>query len=156
MCFLFACGNFSIFKNATKQERATVLNIVHNSYTNKDNTAGAFGACLKCGNVAASMSKAVGFRLTSLFLLVIGQFLDGAALAEAPDWTGQPFSQSVSRAFGTGRAGLQGAEGWLRLQVRHRLRLPIRAADGIVFWNIRQSFMVNYESFSEELSWWCH
>lgn len=72
-------------------------------------------------------------RLTGLLLLVVGQFLDGAALAEAPDRTGQPFSQRVSGAFGTRRAGLQGAEGGLRLQVRHRLRLPVRAAAGVVF-----------------------
>lgn len=63
---------------------------------------------------------------------MIGQFLDGAALAEAPDRTGQPFSQRVSGAFGSGRAGMQGAEGGLRLQVGHRLRLPVRAADRIV------------------------
>lgn len=85
------------------------------------------------------MPKALWFlfisaRLTSLLLFVIGEFLDGAAMAEAADWTGKPFSQSVSGAFGTRRAGLQRAEGRLRLKVRHRLRLPIRATNGIVFW----------------------
>lgn len=95
---------------------------------------------MKCGKVAVCKEfvwpkqlSLVCSQLTSLLLLVIGQFLDGAALAEAPDRTGQPFSQSVSRAFGTRGAGMQGAEGGLRLQVRHRLRLPIRAADRIVF-----------------------
>lgn len=53
--------------------------------------------------------------LTSLLLFVIGKFLDGAAVAEAADRTGQPFSQCVSRALGTRRAGLQRAEGRLRL-----------------------------------------
>lgn len=91
---------------------------------------------MKCGNVAAceeflrpeelGLVCPRGVRLTSLLLLVIGQFLHRAALAEAPDRTGQPFPQRVSGAFGTRRAGLQGAEGGLRLQVRHRLGLPIR------------------------------
>lgn len=76
----------------------------------------------------------ISARLTSLLLFVIGEFLDGAAVAEAADRTGQPFSQSVSGAFGTRRAGLQRAEGWLRLKVRHWLRLSIRAANRIVFW----------------------
>lgn len=57
--------------------------------------------------------------LTCLLLLAVRQLLDGAAVAEAADRTGQPFSQSVSRAFGTGRAGLQRAEGRLRLEVGH-------------------------------------
>lgn len=71
--------------------------------------------------------------LTGLLLFVIGELLDGAALAEAADRTGQPFSQSVSGAFGTRRAGLQRAEGRLRLKVGHGLGLSIGAANGIVF-----------------------
>lgn len=58
-------------------------------------------------------------QFTWLLLFGSGELLDGAALAEAADWTGQPFSQSVPRAFGTRRAGLQRAEGRLRLKVRH-------------------------------------
>ena len=72
--------------------------------------------------------------LTSLLLFVVGEFLDRASVAQAADWTGQPFSQSVSGPFRTRRAGLQWAEGWLRLKVRHRLRLSIRTAYRIVFW----------------------
>lgn len=73
-------------------------------------------------------------RLTGLLLLVVGELLDGAAVAEAADRTGQPFPQSVSRAFGTRRAGLQRAERRLRLQVGHWLGLPIRAAHRVIFW----------------------
>ena len=40
-------------------------------------------------------------------------------MAEAADWTGQPFSQSVSGTFGTGRARRQRAEGRLWLKVGH-------------------------------------
>lgn len=82
------------------------------------------------GNVAASEER---FGLTGLLLLVVGQFLHRAALAEAPHRTGQPFSQRVSGAFGARRAGLQGAQGGLGLQGGHRLRLAVRAADGVVF-----------------------
>lgn len=78
--------------------------------------------------------------LTGLLLLAVGQLLDGAALAEAADRTGQPFSQSVSWAFGTRGAGLQRAEGRLRLQVRHRLGLSVRAANRIVFWKKQEGF----------------
>lgn len=90
--------------------------------------------------------------LTSLLLFVIGKFLDGAAMAEAADRTGQPFSQSVSRALGTRRAGLQRAEGRLRLEVRHGLGLPIRATDGIVFWKKSDSVFILVES----ISFWLH
>lgn len=65
-----------------------------------------------------------------LLLLVVGELLDGAALAEAPHWAGEPLSQGVPRPFGPRGAGLQRAEGGLRLQVGHRLGLPI--ADGVV------------------------
>lgn len=57
--------------------------------------------------------------LTCLLLLVIGELLDRAAVAEAADGTGEPFPQSVPGAFGPWRAGLQRAEGRLRLQVCH-------------------------------------
>lgn len=72
-------------------------------------------------------------HLTGLLLFVVGEFLHRAATAEAADRTGEPFPQCVSRAFGARRAGLQRAEGGLRLQVGHRLRLSIRAADRVVF-----------------------
>lgn len=65
-------------------------------------------------------------RLTWL-LGFAGGFLDGAALAEAAHWA-QPFPQSVSWTFWARRAGLQRTEGWLRLQVCHRLALPVSAA----------------------------
>lgn len=74
---------------------------------------------------------AAASSLTRLLLLVVGQLLDGAALAEAPHRAGQPLPQRVSRAFGTRGAGLQRAEGGLRLEVGHRLGLSI--ANGIVF-----------------------
>lgn len=103
-----------------------------------------------------SMSSACALNtsrsLTSLLLFVIGKFLDGAAVAEAADRTGQPFSQSVSRALGTRRAGLQRAEGRLRLEVRHGLGLPIRATDGIVFWKKSDNVFILVES----ISFWLH
>lgn len=71
--------------------------------------------------------------LTCLLLFVIGEFLHRATVAETADWTGQPFSQSVSGTFRTGRAGRQRAEGRLRLKVSHWLCLPIGATDRIVF-----------------------
>lgn len=70
--------------------------------------------------------------LTWLLLFVIRKFLNRAA-TEAADRTGQPLPQSVPRAFGTRRAGLQGAEGRLRLKVGHRFGLAVRAANSVVF-----------------------
>lgn len=70
--------------------------------------------------------------LTRLLLLAVRQLLDGAALAEAAHRAGQPFPQSVSRAFGTRGAGLQRGDRHMRLKVGHRLGLPIGATDRIV------------------------
>lgn len=102
----------------------------------------------KCGSLGRAIYQGLNTVewLTGLLLLIIGQFLDGAALAEASNRTGQPFSQSVPRAFGTRRAGLQRAEGWLRLKVRHWLGLPVGPTDRIVFWK-----KSNYGSVYEEL-----
>lgn len=74
----------------------------------------------------------VSAPLTWLLLFVIRKFLNRAA-TEAADRTGQPLPQSVPRAFGTRRAGLQGAEGRLWLKVGHRFGLAVRAANRVVF-----------------------
>lgn len=69
---------------------------------------------------------------TWLLLLSAGWFLAGADPAA---WTGQPLPLLVSRTFGNiWRTGLKGVEGRLRLQVRYRLGLPVRAAHMVVFW----------------------
>lgn len=136
--FPHVCGSLGGFRIVPQCNRHCTKQL-----HNWNDPAEELAVCVKCRNVAAceeflwpkqsSLVCFCGVKLTSLLLLVVGQFLDRAALAEAPHRTGQPFSQSVSRAFGTRRAGMQGAEGGLRLQVRHRFRLPVRAADRIVF-----------------------
>lgn len=64
--------------------------------------------------------------LAGVALLLVGDLLDVAAVAEAAHGAGEPLLQRVARALGPRRAGLDGAERRLRLERGHRLGLPSR------------------------------
>lgn len=72
-------------------------------------------------------------------LVLAGELLDAAAVAEATHGAGQPLLEGVARALRSRRAGLDGAQGGLRLQVGHRLGLcSFGPADRVVLWKERR------------------
>lgn len=84
--------------------------------------------------------------LAGVALLLVGDLLDVAAVAEAAHGAGEPLLQRVARALGPRRAGLDGAERRLRLERGHRLGLPSRLRHGVVLWKQSRRSLMEYST----------